>query len=383
MAAVDLFAMTLRAAVRRTALGDRSELVPLTRRLESEMEAFWQAFWRRNRSPLLVASALLSAEQDGDLPLSLELRDRLEAVLAAGGRRYAILKRELDSIQDAAEVPIVPLKGMWLTERVYPTHMSNATRLFGDIDIGVDPAHFGTLRESLVRLGYQVSPNSKPFEYAVHRRSAEPTWTGLPMLESDDPVPPELLEWGNRTLFVEVHTGSVDKMRFVKTPFVIRHEDDAASHFVHICLHVACHMFRHTVGFVDAALLLHSALLDWSEVRAKASDPRAMRAVSLVLGMVAKAFGEDIVPMHCAAERVSTAFRLGSRLAGADVAVRPMEVLWRGSRAASSMAVTTTSRRFVAGHTARAVLNAWSPPATRPRRAWRWLRKRWRLRSAA
>lgn len=377
------YARLLRAAVRYFALGDLEELTTTERMLQHDSDALWDAMWRRDRSPLLVAGALMDAADRFDVALPEVWRQRCLDLLLAGARRYALLEDATRSLTTALSCPVVRLKGMWLTEFVYPRVRQYPTRLFADIDVFIPPERLAEAHRFLTATHSEPQFHPEPWEYVYRIESQTPTWQGLPMLEDAKPVAPELLAWGQRSIFVEIHTGSLDLLRFVPKPFLIKHERDTAAHTVHLCLHLLTHTFRHPYGYVDVALALRHPSFDAKRFLTLAHEYRLEPLCAAVFGVVTRCFGEDIVPASFRALTHHALYRRALVLAPETAAVEPIPTLWLGTRFAWRVSPTWRGRAFVVSVASQAVVNALVPPDTRFRRWIRPLKRRWLSRRKA
>lgn len=370
----------LRAAVRYFALHETGELSEVVRWLGDDAENAWRAMWWRHRSPLLVAGALVDASDRGEVVLPDFWQERCLRLLHAGARRLALLNAAVEQLTRTVKVPLVRLKGMWLTEFIYPFVRGCPTRLFGDIDLSIPAEALRRVHDALTRKGSKLQFHPGLWEYAYRLESPEPTWEGLPMLEDERPVPEELLRWGNHSIFVELHTGSLELMRFVSKPYLIADEKNTAAHGVHLLLHLLNHLFRHPYGFVDVALTLRHPSLDEERFFALVREYGLERLCATAIGVVCRCFGEDLVPHFCQRWKESSLCRRVRALAPATAAVEPIPTLWTGARMAWEASPTWRGRKFVGVRISQEVLNRIVPPETRVRGWIRPIKRRWQSR---
>lgn len=370
----------LRAAVRYFALHEIEELSEIVPWLRDEAENAWKAMWWRHRSPLLVAGALVDASDRGEVTLPAFWRERCLRLLQAGAQRFALLSAVAEQLSRTLECSLVRLKGMWLTEFVYPHVRGCPTRLFGDIDLAIPPEALYSAHHALTRSSSEPQFHPEPWEYVYRLESPEPTWEGLPMLEDERPVPEELLRWGNHSIFVELHTGSLELMRFVSKPYLIVDEKDTAAHGVHLFLHLLNHLFWHPYGFVDVALVLRHPSLDQKRFFALVREYGLDRLGATTIGVVGRCFGEDVVPDFCRPWKESSLYRRVRAFAPMTAAIEPIPTLWTGARLAWEASPTWQGRKFVGIRTSQEIINRLVPPETRVRGWIRLIKRRWKSR---
>jgi hypothetical protein len=86
--------------------------------------------------------------------------------------RVAIQTRELLTALHAAKVPVIPLKGAWLAERIYE---DGACRPMSDIDLLVPPESLAAARAAIERLGYTPTDLDLDESRDKHVRYQRPT----------------------------------------------------------------------------------------------------------------------------------------------------------------------------------------------------------------
>ncbi|GIX07297.1 MAG: hypothetical protein KatS3mg115_1700 [Candidatus Poribacteria bacterium] len=377
-----LYPPLLRAAVRYFALRDAAELVSLAGSIvATPTDVLWEALWWRHRSPALTAGALVKAHQEQLISLPSALLERCDALLDAAQRRYMALRAVATNIAQAfanSGIAYCFLKGMALTEQVYPQIGGRVTRLFGDLDVAISSKSAGRASELLISLGFLHhggGEDHRVFVLPVDR----PLWEGLPLFERPVRLTSELEEairFGSRHVFLELHVGPVlgRGLLWQRRELPV---DSLEGHLLHACLHYAKHLMAHSThptSLVDAALILNRSDFEGAVFLDLIGEDRELqRWVAVSLGGCVAAFGEEILPGSVRAVRFWQGFRAGCRLGQGVASDHPS--LFQKARSFLAPDLLWLWGPFVLNGL-RSLGLAWAPAGSRRRRAARWVFRR-------
>ncbi|MDA1190953.1 MAG: nucleotidyltransferase family protein [Candidatus Poribacteria bacterium] len=309
-----LYTRLLKASVRFAAMGETDGFAPLSDDLRDStaLADLWrdELHWS-HRSPLLIAHALLDAERRGELPLHDDFADKLLDLQRAGQRRNDLLRQEYDAITAALDLPVIPLKGLWMVaEGVYPA----AARLFGDLDIALPR---DTDRRALIRKlearGYVFDPVSGDNHLAFKRTApGMGLYAGLPILREPMPNMDDHIRRVNETFFLDAHF-NLDVPGALNRPFLFGERDRHAGerHLLLLCYHLWRHDYAHAYGVVDIALLMRSPLIDTARFVALTDEFNAQSLCAGAFGIAARCFREDLLPTRWKSLQSDPAFGFG------------------------------------------------------------------------
>lgn len=335
------YSLLLRAAVRYFALYDKSAIAVVALEVrEVDLDLLWPEFWWRHRSSALVAGALVEAHAKGLVALSPKLCERCDALLRATQARYAALQNAAMRASEALSAVRIPhrfTKGIVLTGMVYPVPAGCATRLFSDIDIGLDHLDSVRARAALLTAGFSHY-EGKDDHWTVVWPSQTSLWEGLPLLETGDTaVDPKVMSFGCHHVFVELHTGKFVGRGFLREPMALE-DDSLESHLLHACLHLMKHATNpkagthsHSVGLIDIVLILNHPTFDASRFSLMVGTGELRTLVAIPLGMCAGAFDVDILPEGVRWVFKASGFRTGFGM-GAKLSTGHLNFFWDGVR---------------------------------------------------
>ena len=198
----------------------------------------------------------------------------------------------------AAGIPVVALKGIYLANRVYP---HSGMRQMGDIDLLIPESDLASAREILLDLGYvqldvvAYDNIQAEIEIAHHLvpfvKEGSPTielhWHIVKPGESRYIFPVEEL-W-RRT--VECQLGNSSTLALTKVALL-----------VHLCMHISYH---HLFAFglrplydVHTLISLYGDTLDWDEIASIGASWRVAAGIHLTLAVAQQLFGTPIPPHY-------------------------------------------------------------------------------------
>ena len=208
------------------------------------------------------------------------------------------------SLLQAAQIPIVALKGIYLAHHIYP---HSGMRPMGDIDLLLPKADLGKARDILLQQGYEqmaeVSYAEIQAEVEIAHHLAPFVKEGSPTIELHWHIvkpgeghlvfPVEDL-W-RRTVACEI--GNVPTLALTNE-----------ATFVHLCMHLSYH---HLFAFglrplVDIHTMVSSLgeRMDWDEIVACGDAWQVRRGICLTLAVVHRLFGTQIPAQFREAEDI-------------------------------------------------------------------------------
>lgn len=214
--------------------------------------------WRRlSGSPLAATSS--GAE--------LQQAYRLHAIQAA--LHEINLKRAFDLLR-AAQVEPILVKG-WAIARLYP---EPGLRPYGDIDLCVSPAHYGSAREALRRAGDRLPVD-------LHR--------GTDLLDDR-----EWQEVFDRSQLVPLEETAVRVL-------------GAEDHLRLLCFHLLRHGVERPIGLCDVAVAVESRSLDFDWTVCLGRSRRHSDWISCVIGLARELLAADVgeIPFAIKAQQPS------------------------------------------------------------------------------
>lgn len=230
------------------------------------------------------------------VPLPVAVRDRLRAAWLAFQRQHLLGLEQLRGVLAAferADVPVIPLKGPLLAERLYP---DPALRPFTDLDLLIAPSDLSRALELLSTLGYRHLDEGRPLGYELaYAAAAAFVRDGASPRELPLDVHWKLLDHrsGRRARaieFGEIWDRAVKVVWWGQPGLTLCPEDLV----IYLALHWAVHhAFSGLVWRLDLALLLrrYGGTLDWEGVAERARRWGVRRALHAALSEVQAGFG--------------------------------------------------------------------------------------------
>jgi len=212
----------------------------------------------------------------------------LESVMSSSRRQRQIT--EIFSIFAQNNVDIVPLKGAWLSEKIYD---DPAQRGMADLDLLVRRSDLDVAHNLLLSLGYTIKDDVRHCDFSydqVYHHHAHPLfvemhWSFTPDSASALLIPDLAAIW-KRTALGDI----------LKQPI---REFLPEDHLVHLTQHAIHHSFSVPLrGYLDMALTLkhYSDQLDMAILEAAASDWKVHRGLAFSLGFVTQLFDLPLTP---------------------------------------------------------------------------------------
>jgi len=204
----------------------------------------------------------------------------------------------------AADIPIIALKGIYLANHVYP---HSGMRQMGDIDLLIPESDLPSAREILFHLGYTqldvVAYDNIQAEIEIAHHLAPFVKEGSPTIELHWHIvkpgeghyvfPAEEL-W-RRTVACQIGTSST--LALTREALL-----------VHLCMHVSYH---HLFAFglrplydVHTLISLYGDTLDWDEIASIGASWRVAAGIHLTLAVVQQLFGTPIPPHYQNADKI-------------------------------------------------------------------------------
>lgn len=198
------------------------------------------------------------------------------------------------SLFQAAQIPVVALKGIYLANHIYP---HSGMRPMGDIDLLVPERDLSQAREILLAQGYRQLVD---FAYADIQAEIEIAHHLAPFVKEDSPTIE--LHWHIVKPGESHFVFPVDELWRRTVPCAIGQASALAltkeATFVHLCMHVSYH---HLFAFglrplVDVHTLVSTFgdQLDWDEVATCGTSWQANRGILLTLAVAHRLFGTQI-----------------------------------------------------------------------------------------
>jgi len=275
----------------------------------------WNRMWalgdRHDVLPLLAETLPAAAGSAVPADWLARATRRRHVTLVRNGRMAEVLERVLDGLA-AADVPVIPVKGLVLADELYG---SLAARGAADLDILVRPRDLPAAREVLAAQGYWQ--RELTFTALTHEYHDPPYFIG----EGPERVRLELHRdlWADR-FFRSDLDGLWERARtetFLGRPTRLLTLEDTL-------IHLAIHRSRSALKLrwnCDIAELVrgHGATLDWGAVAERAARTGARTATWIVLSMADRFLGASPPPGTLDRFRIGTAKRaLLERTCGAD-----------------------------------------------------------------
>ena len=205
-----------------------------------------------------VAPVLFAALKAKDVTPPPAAAERIRKIYLASAARNTRIFHELGKILralQAANIPVIPLKGIWLAESVYG---NIALRAMGDVDLWVPRSQLDAARQVMDSLGYSSRSKADRPQALQDALAGETQMfkTDAPMVELHWNVFPG--EWLR-------HTARIDEQVIWQRTLPHNRENvrqlSAEDAIIHICVHLAV---NHQMS--DAAL---RTLVDLDYARAK------------------------------------------------------------------------------------------------------------------
>jgi hypothetical protein len=208
----------------------------------------------------------------------------LQAQYLRSANRGMWLVRQFDTILaglNAARIPVIPLKGIYLAQAVY---QNPALRPMSDIDILLQSQDMAPGVDVLKALGYQpVRPFDLRSEFKFHRHLPafiQPGWPALEvhnaLQEPSDPFSIDLGGLWSRASETSIGSRAITAL-------------EPHDLLLYLCINVAFHDLFHVglKGLYDlGAVIAHfQATLDWDELYRRCQSWRAARLVYITLSL--------------------------------------------------------------------------------------------------
>lgn len=201
---------------------------------------------------------------------------------------------QLVSLFQAAQIPVVALKGIYLANHIYP---HSGMRPMGDIDLLVPESDLGRAREILIVQGYTQLAD---FAYADIQAEIEIAHHLAPFVKEGSPTIE--LHWHIVKPGESHFVFPVDELWRRTVPCAIGQASALAltkeAAFVHLSMHVSYH---HLFAFGLRPLVdVHTMVstfgdqLDWDEVATCGTSWQANRGILLTLAVAHRLFGTQI-----------------------------------------------------------------------------------------
>lgn len=203
--------------------------------------------------------------------------------------------RQISAAMQAAEIPMIVLKGAYLAAAVYP-HIGQ--RAMGDIDVLVPPERLAEAVAQVKALGWQ---ETRPF--AMNLADAAKIMNHLPGFKKPGAGFMLELHW-NIAQPISAHTVATAELWADSVPFSFAGSQAAAFppylQLLHLALHAAYnHQFTFDLrSLCDMAMVISRMpeAVDWERFVAKAIEWRWQRGVYLILWLIQDFWPETAVP---------------------------------------------------------------------------------------
>ena len=239
-----------------------------------------------------VAPVLFASLKAKDVTPPLTSAERIRKIYLTSAARNTRIFHEVGKILralQAANIPVIPLKGIWLAESVYG---NIALRSMGDVDLWVARSQLDAARQVMHSLGYSSRSKTNRPQALLDALGGETQMfkTNAPMVELHWKVFPG--EWLR-------HTARIDEQVIWQRTLPHNRENvrqlSAEDAIIHICVHLAVHHQMSDAALrtlVDLDYARQRLKIDWSIVVRRARAWRVSSATWLVLQTLADLFGD-------------------------------------------------------------------------------------------
>ena len=239
-----------------------------------------------------VAPVLFASLKSKDVTPPLTSAERIRKIYLTSAARNTRIFHEVGKILralQAANIPVIPLKGIWLAESVYG---NIALRSMGDVDLWVARSQLDAARQVMHSLGYSSRSKTNRPQALQDALGGETQMfkTNAPMVELHWNVFPG--EWLR-------HTARIDEQVIWQRTLPHSRENvrrlSAEDAIIHICVHLAVNHQMSDAALrtlVDLDYARQRLKIDWSIVVRRARAWRVSSATWLVLQTLADLFGD-------------------------------------------------------------------------------------------
>jgi hypothetical protein len=239
-----------------------------------------------------VAPVLFAALKAKDVTPPPAPAERIRKIYLASAARNTRIFHEVGKILralQAANIPVIPLKGVWLAEAAY---RNIALRGMGDVDLWVPRSQLDAARQVMVSLGYSSRSKADRPQALQDALAGETQMfkTGAPMVELHWNVFPG--EWLR-------HTARIDEQVIWQRTLPHQSENvrqlSPEDAIIHICIHLAVNHQMSMPGLrtlLDLDCARQRLNIDWGTVAERARAWRVSTATWLVLQMLTELFGD-------------------------------------------------------------------------------------------
>jgi hypothetical protein len=239
-----------------------------------------------------VAPVLFAALKAKDVTPPPAPAERIRKIYLASAARNTRIFHEVGKILralQAANIPVIPLKGVWLAEAAY---RNIALRGMGDVDLWVPRSQLDAARQVMVSLGYSSRSRADRPQALQDALAGETQMfkTGAPMVELHWNVFPG--EWLR-------HTARIDEQVIWQRTLPHQSENvrqlSPEDAIIHICIHLAVNHQMSMPGLrtlLDLDCARQRLNIDWGTVAERARAWRVSTATWLVLQMLTELFGD-------------------------------------------------------------------------------------------
>jgi len=239
-----------------------------------------------------VASVLFASLKAKDVTPPPPAAERIRKIYLTSAARNTRIFHEVGKILralQAADIPVIPLKGIWLAESVYG---NIALRSMGDVDLWVSRSRLDAARQVMHSLGYSSRSKTNRPQALQDALVGETQMfkTNAPMVELHWNVFPG--EWLR-------HTARIDEQVIWQRTLPPNRENmprlSAEDAIIHICVHLAVNHQMSDAALrtlVDLDYARQKLQIDWSVVVRRARAWRVSSATWLVLQTLADLFGD-------------------------------------------------------------------------------------------
>jgi hypothetical protein len=239
-----------------------------------------------------VAPVLFAALKAKDVTPPPAPAERIRKIYLASAARNTRIFHEVGKILralQAANIPVIPLKGIWLAEAAY---RNIALRGMGDVDLWVPRSQLDAARQVMVSLGYSSRSRADRPQALQDALAGETQMfkTGAPMVELHWNVFPG--EWLR-------HTARIDEQVIWQRTLPHQSENvrqlSPEDAIIHICIHLAVNHQMSMPGLrtlLDLDCARQRLNIDWGTVAERARAWRVSTATWLVLQMLTELFGD-------------------------------------------------------------------------------------------
>ena len=239
-----------------------------------------------------VAPVLFAALKAKDVTPPPASAERIRKIYLTSAARNTRIFHEVGKILralQAANIPVVPLKGIWLAEWVYG---NIALRSMGDVDLWVARSQLDAARQVMHSLGYSSRSKTNRPQALQDALVGETQMfkTNAPMVELHWNVFPG--EWLR-------HTARIDEQVIWQRALPHNRENvrrlSAEDAIIHVCVHLAVNHQMSDAALrtlVDLDYARQRLKIDWSIVVRHARAWRVSSATWLVLQTLADLFGD-------------------------------------------------------------------------------------------